>query len=78
MTGLEHMLASIIRLIEQAKLAGDAPALAGLVRRKEVICAALAAPEQSWTVPPAVSPDAGRTRAATAGDGEVRSNSQAA
>lgn len=51
MTSLEHKLACLIQLIEQAKLAGDARALAALVRRKEAICTALAAPEQSWDQP---------------------------
>ena len=51
MTSLEDKLARLIRLIEQAKLAGNARALAALVRRKEAICAALAAPEQSWDQP---------------------------
>jgi len=48
MTSLEHLLARVIELIEQAKRAGDASALAALVRRKAILCAALAAPEQGW------------------------------
>jgi hypothetical protein len=46
MTTLEQALASILELIEKAKAAGNALALAALTQRKESICAALAAPEQ--------------------------------
>jgi hypothetical protein len=48
MTSLELELARILELIEQARAARDALALATLLQRKGVICAALAAPEQSW------------------------------
>jgi len=48
MTSLELRLASILELIEQARAARDALALAALLQRKGAICAALAAPEQSW------------------------------
>jgi hypothetical protein len=47
MTSLEQALALIIKLIEQAKAIGDARELVALKRRKDVICAALGAPEQS-------------------------------
>src|SRR5262249_47873835 len=46
MTTLEQALASILELIEKAKAAGNSLALATLMRRKQAICAALAAPEQ--------------------------------
>ena len=48
MTSLELKLASILESIEQARAARDALALATLLQRKGAICAALAAPEQSW------------------------------
>jgi hypothetical protein len=48
MGGLEQTLANILRLIEQARIAGDEALLAGLIRRCEVICAMLGAPEQAW------------------------------
>jgi hypothetical protein len=48
MTSLELKLASILELIEHARAARDALALAALLQRKGAICAALAAPEQSW------------------------------
>jgi hypothetical protein len=51
MTSLEHKLASILELIEHARTAKDALALAALLQRKDVICAALAAPEHSWYEP---------------------------
>ena len=53
MTSLEQMLASILQLIEDTRMAGNAQAIPALVRRKETICAALAAPEQAWFDPPA-------------------------
>jgi hypothetical protein len=46
MTSLEQALAGILELIEKAKSAGNTFAVAELLRRKEVICAALCAPEQ--------------------------------
>jgi hypothetical protein len=46
MTTLEQALAGILELIEKAKSAGNSLALAALMQRKQVICAALAAPEQ--------------------------------
>ena len=51
MTSLEHQLASSLQSIEQARDARDALALAALLQRKDTICAALAAPEQSWLEP---------------------------
>jgi hypothetical protein len=47
MTSLEQALARIIKLIEQAKIVGDARELVALKRKRDVICAALSAPEQS-------------------------------
>jgi hypothetical protein len=46
MTSLEQALASILELIEKARVAGNSLALATLMQRKHAICAALAAPEQ--------------------------------
>ena len=46
MTNLELALAGILELIEQAKVAGNTLALNTLLQRKQVICAALSAPEQ--------------------------------
>jgi hypothetical protein len=46
MTTLERALASILELIENARVAGNSLALATLTQRKDAICAALAAPEQ--------------------------------
>ena len=51
MTSLEHKLASILESIEHARAAKNALALATLLQRKATICAALAAPEQSWHDP---------------------------
>jgi hypothetical protein len=51
MTNLEQALANILNSIEKAKIAGNSLALAGLMQRKDVICAALAAPEQCWHDP---------------------------
>jgi hypothetical protein len=48
MTSLELKLASILELIGQARAARDPLVLAALLQRKDAICAALAAPEQSW------------------------------
>jgi hypothetical protein len=45
MTSLERALASILESIEDARTERDALALAGLLQRKDAICAALAAPE---------------------------------
>jgi len=53
MTSLEQALARTIALIEQARAAGDALALAALLQRKATICAALSAPEQALTWPEA-------------------------
>jgi hypothetical protein len=50
-TCLEHTLANILDSIERARAARDALALAALLQRKDAICAALAAPEQSWCAP---------------------------
>jgi hypothetical protein len=50
MTSLERALANILQTIAFAKEAGNVSALAALVHRKNTICAALAAPEQSWHV----------------------------
>ena len=47
MTNLEQALANILSSIETAKIAGNSLALASLSQRKDVICAALAAPEHS-------------------------------
>jgi hypothetical protein len=49
MTGLERELTKIIESI--AKASASSRALAALLRRKEAICLALAAPEQSWLAP---------------------------
>jgi hypothetical protein len=46
MTSLEQALASILELIEKARVAGNTLVLATLMQRKDTICAALAAPEQ--------------------------------
>jgi len=46
MTSLEQALASILELIERARIAGNTLALTALLQRKDAICAALAAPEQ--------------------------------
>jgi hypothetical protein len=46
MTVLEQALASILDLIEKARIAGNMLALEALMQRKDAICAALAAPEQ--------------------------------
>jgi len=51
MTSLEQALAAILRSIADAKESGNTEALSVLLRRKAAICAALAAPEQTWTDP---------------------------
>jgi hypothetical protein len=51
MTSLEQALATILKSIEDTKETGDPQALSRLLRRKQIICAVLAAPEQSWTDP---------------------------
>ena len=51
MTSLEQALARILKSIEEARESGNSQALAALLRRKHAICAALAAPEQSWYDP---------------------------
>jgi hypothetical protein len=56
MTSLELMLADVLASIEHAKSAGNVHALVALLQRKQVICQALAAPEQAW-----LEPDAGMT-----------------
>ena len=55
MTSLEQMLAQILQLIEDSRTTGNSQAIAALVRRKEAICAALAAPEQAWHDPDALA-----------------------
>jgi hypothetical protein len=52
MTSLERTLADILHAIDCAKEAGNVAALAALLHRKTTICAALAAPEQSWHLAP--------------------------
>jgi hypothetical protein len=51
MTCLERTLADILESIERARVARDALALAALLQRKDAICAALSAPEHSWSQP---------------------------
>ena len=51
MTSLEEALAGILQSIEETRERGNARALAALLQRKQAICAALAAPEQSWHDP---------------------------
>ena len=51
MTSLEQALARILQSIEETSGSGNSQALAVLLRRKQAICAALAAPEQSWHDP---------------------------
>jgi hypothetical protein len=57
MTNLEQALTSILASIEEAKSAGNSLVLAGLLQRKDTICAALAAPEHSWHVPQTQAPN---------------------
>jgi hypothetical protein len=47
MTNLERMLARILTAIAEADAAGTSSLRAALVRRRDAICAALAAPEHS-------------------------------
>ena len=56
MRNLEHVLAGILREIEHARTATDASALDALLRRKESICAVLAAPEHAWHHPRELAP----------------------
>ena len=65
MTNLEQALANILELIEKAEIAGNSLALVALLRRKDVICAALAAPEQSWHDPHEQAPDHARRQRAS-------------
>lgn len=53
MTSLEQTLACVLDAIEQARRAGNARMLRAFLDRKRAICGALAAPEQSWLMPPA-------------------------
>jgi hypothetical protein len=48
MTYLEQTLATLLAAIDTANAAGPSPFLAALLRRKDAICAALAAPENGW------------------------------
>jgi hypothetical protein len=56
MTSLELTLASILQAMAQATEEDDVALLAALTHRKNVICATLAAPEQSWHVPQMQAP----------------------
>jgi hypothetical protein len=51
MTNLERRLASILTAIAEAGAAGPSAMLAALVRRRDAICAGLAAPEQAPAIP---------------------------
>jgi hypothetical protein len=51
MTSLEQTLAAIYASIANARASGNSQILAGLLARKEAICAALAAPEHCWHEP---------------------------
>jgi hypothetical protein len=51
MTNLERRLASILTAIAEAAAAGPSPMLAALVRRRDAIRAALAAPEHAPAIP---------------------------
>ena len=64
MTGLEETLAGIQKAIEEMKGTDYSPALNVLLRRKQAICAALAAPEQSWLDPSEQADHDARRRAA--------------
>lgn len=57
MTNLEQALASILKSIDKAKILGNSLVLTTLLQRKDAICAALAAPEQSWHDPQALAPN---------------------
>ena len=50
MTTLERTLASILTAIAEADAAGPSPMRAALVRRRDAICAALAAPEHASAI----------------------------
>jgi len=50
MTNLERTLASILTAIAEADAAGPSPMRAALVRRRDAICAALAAPEHASAI----------------------------
>ena len=65
MTSLELLLARILASIEDTRVSGNSQALAALLLRKDAICAALAAPEQSWHDPhaQALAPTAQRKAA---------------
>jgi hypothetical protein len=52
MTYLERTLATLSEAIAAATAEGDAPLLASLLRRRDAIRAALAAPEQAWHTGP--------------------------
>jgi hypothetical protein len=52
MTNLERALARLLQAIAMAQEAGDEVGLAQLMRRRDRIRAALAAPEQAWPLPP--------------------------
>jgi hypothetical protein len=51
MTSLERTLAGILTAIAEAGAPGRSPILAALVRRRDAICAALAAPEHAAAIP---------------------------
>jgi hypothetical protein len=50
MTHLERTLATLSEAIAAAAAAGPSPLLASLLRRRDAICAALAAPEQACAI----------------------------
>jgi hypothetical protein len=50
MTNLERTLASLLTAIAEADAAGPSPMRAALVRRRDAICAALAAPEHASAI----------------------------
>jgi hypothetical protein len=64
MTSLEETLAEIQKAIEEMKGADYSQTLGVLLRRKQVICAALAAPEQTWPDPSEQADHDARRRAA--------------
>lgn len=51
MTELETRLATIIAALAKARQEGDTLRIADLMRRRETICATLAAPEQALSAP---------------------------
>jgi hypothetical protein len=65
MTNLEETLVRILASIEESAAADNPQALAQLLRRREVICRALGAPEQAWHDPSddVVTPIAAQDRA---------------